>query len=124
MKLGLPPSAPTCSRRTTTVLQRELELTALAIAAAHARTQHVEIDRAALDLFASNTERYSAADLAAITPEKARQLVVLLSHPEIRVTPLPAATAIEECRRLETEDPSFETLRRGEPRSYEPPKRC
>jgi hypothetical protein len=62
------------------------------------------------------------AQVTAITPEKARQLVGLLSHPEIRVITLPVATAIDEYRRLEADTPSYETIRRGEPRFYLPPK--
>ena len=59
--------------------------------------------------------------MTAVSAAKARELVGLLAHPEIRVTPLPAATAITEYERLEYEAPSYETRRRGEPRCYEPP---
>lgn len=59
--------------------------------------------------------------VTAVNEAKARELIGLLSHPEIRVTPLPAVTAIAEYERLELVAPSYETTRNGAPRTYDPP---
>jgi hypothetical protein len=50
----------------------------------------------------------------------ARNLAALLSHPEIIVTVIEYATAIEAYTAIETATPSRETQTNGHPRQYEP----
>ena len=50
----------------------------------------------------------------------ARNLAALLSHPEIVVTVIEYATAIEAYTAIETATPSRETQTKGHPRQYEP----
>lgn len=50
----------------------------------------------------------------------ARNLAALLSHPEIVVTVIEYATAIEAYTAIETATPSRETQTNGHPRHYEP----
>ncbi len=68
------------------------------------------------------TERGAGLEhVTAFMPHKAAQLANLLAHPEIKVTILDAADAIEIFNDLEARFPSRETLRNGQPRQYLPP---
>jgi hypothetical protein len=60
------------------------------------------------------------AQVTACDPMRARSLAALLSHPEIVVTVIDFATAIETYIAIETATPSRETLAKGHPRQYEP----
>lgn len=59
--------------------------------------------------------------VAAMMAHKAQQLAALLSHPEIKITVLEAAAALDIYNDLEARSPSRETLRNGQPRQYLPP---
>jgi hypothetical protein len=65
-----------------------------------------------------NDRKYPAL-VTALTLERARGLAGLLAHPEIVVTIVDYAGAIETYERIETETPSRETLTNGHPRTYE-----
>jgi hypothetical protein len=61
------------------------------------------------------------AQVTACTEYRARNLAALLSHPEIVVTVIDFATAIETYSAIETATPSHETQANGHPRQYDPP---